>query len=175
MGKVISERRVIEQPEIVIPDKVSELLREVVADMRAVAAMKNVKFDMKTWIGDDGDVCTVCAAGAWLLNKFVKGEDIVDVKRAFYSMRTSDVGVIMAAVDYLRGTDVETFLVQLEGLYPDIKRYCTKHRVNGNGLLDSPLFNDLEACFPAGYDSSNYQSVVTLFEKCATVLEQHNL
>lgn len=143
--------------KVAIPDKLSELLRRVVADMRTVLNRDEVEFEMGVWADftmDDG--CAVCAAGAYILAEcFPDG----------YS--------------YDHGTDIVNYIDAVS--YPakhliDNFRDFSVHRVRDRDIYNTPddVLCGLAAIFgriSERYDPHSYLDVVKWFNTAAAYLE----
>jgi len=170
MSKVLREAVKVsyEYPEVAIPDKPSELIREVVEDMRQVGKLPHVIFDMDAWCQKEGDRrCSVCAAGAWMYAKANFPRDSENMERIaefIEDMSSNEVHDIMSAIDDLRIKSLECSLYSLD------REYSFPDNIDTDAIVV-----ELQNCFPSTYNSENAQSVMAAFMKCAKVLESHGL
>lgn len=145
------------------PEKLSKLLREVVADMRLVKNRDHVEFEMSEWalLNSETEKCQVCAAGAYVLAQcFPDG-----IANVSYSMRDEIADYIIRAdpedikwgIDQFRQGTVSTMIKEWYALPKDIV-----------GKLDT-LFDTMDARHH--YDSFDYADVVKWFNTAAAYLE----
>ena len=173
MSFILTDEHIIKRPSIALPYKASEFLREVVADIRAVARMRNVVFDMHTWVTARWDgSCAVCAAGAWVFRKCDrKAMDLHTIQNLIEEMMDEEIPVsnIMHAIDELRTGDVQGFMLNMEDYYCD-----AADAFEGDGSEETELSKELYACFPDRHNIGNdHKKVAKSFLQCAEVFEKH--
>lgn len=144
------------------PDKLSVLLREVVADMRLVKNRDDVEFDMNEWATLNGEEqCVVCAAGAYVLaHCFPNG-----IENVPYCVKDK-------IADYIIVAEPDDFKWAIDSFRTGtISRYFAQQYD-----LSESLICDLVVLFDSmaeryAYNDEDYTDVVKWFNTAATFLE----
>jgi len=105
-----------------LPNKLSSLLRVAIEDSKAVQRRKNVSLNMTLWVESDNDGWQVCMAGAVMLRRIPRVEQMLKTYDCVYPEELSDsLCKKLLAINEMREGRFD-YALRLHGFRPDEKQ-----------------------------------------------------
>lgn len=97
-----------------LPKLPSDLLEAAIEDALHLQSLPDYKLDMSEWFHDDGEICTVCLAGAFLAHRAEWSDKGAGVDLVCLGRNPKPIERAMSAIDYFRCGDMKAALETLQ-------------------------------------------------------------